>query len=77
MGIGDRLRRVLLAALLLFAGIALTAATPAPHGGAAPAVSEQTIYRFYAQLTGCPDGSTHPDYLIEINAIAVTLESRA
>jgi hypothetical protein len=40
MGIGDRLRKLLLAAPLLFAGIALAAA---PRGGATPAVVEQTI----------------------------------
>jgi hypothetical protein len=41
MGIGFGLRKPLLAALLLFAGIALTAATPTPRDGAAPDVAEQ------------------------------------
>src|SRR6266851_2388500 len=55
MGIGDGLRGLPLAGLLLFAGIALTAATPAPPGSASPAVSEQTLYSFCSQAN-CTDG---------------------
>jgi uncharacterized repeat protein (TIGR03803 family) len=53
MGINGGLRQLLLAALLLFAGIALTAA---PLGGAAAALSEQVLYGFCSQAN-CADGS--------------------
>ena len=53
MGIGNRLRKPLLAALLLFAGIALTAT---PRDGASAALLDQVLYSFCSQAN-CADGS--------------------
>lgn len=55
MGITYGLRKLLLAALLLFTGLTLAAASP--RGGITPTVSEQTIYTFCSQQPNCSDGA--------------------